>query len=47
MGAEFVDQADAPLAVAEGDQSFAHQLDLDRRAIRLGHLVDASRKGAQ
>ncbi len=39
MRAELVDQADAALGVAEGDQLFAHQLDLDRRTVRLGQLV--------
>src|SRR5512137_2290524 len=35
MGAEFVDQADAPFAIAEADQTFAHQFHAHRRTIGL------------
>ena len=38
MRAELVDQADAALGVAEGDQLLAHQLDPHRRAVRLGQF---------
>ena len=38
MRAEFVEQADAAMGIAESDQIFAQQLDADRRAIRRGHL---------
>jgi hypothetical protein len=39
MRAIFLDEADAALGVAEGDELLAHQLDAHRRPIRLGDLA--------
>src|SRR5216684_2442868 len=39
MRAEFVEEADAPLSIAERDEVFAQELDPYRRAIRLGDLA--------
>jgi hypothetical protein len=39
VGAELVDQSDAALAVAEGDQVLAYQLHPYRRTIRLGDFL--------
>src|SRR5260221_746941 len=38
MGAELVDQADAPVAVAERDQLLAQQFHANRRAVALRQL---------
>jgi len=43
MRAELVDEADAILAVAKGDQRLAEQLHPHRRAIRRRELVGAER----
>ena len=40
MRAEFVDQADAAVAVAERDEILAEQSDAHRRAVRLGSSQD-------
>jgi hypothetical protein len=44
MGAEFVHDPDAALAVAERDQPFAQKLQADWRAIRLGNLRRQQRR---
>ncbi len=44
MGAEFIHQPVAALAVAEGDQPFAQQLDPDRRAVILWQLARKKRR---
>ena len=44
--AEFVDQTDAALAVAERDEVLAEQLDAHRRAVRLGDLRTTGRRGS-
>jgi hypothetical protein len=40
----FVEQADAALGVAEGDEVFAEQTDANRRAIGLGDLARQQRR---
>src|SRR5690242_12103441 len=44
MGAELVDDADAPFAVAEGDQLLAEQLHAHRRAVALRQLPVEQRR---
>ena len=46
MRAEFVEQADAALAVAEGDQVLAEQADAHRRAVGLGDLAATAARGS-
>src|SRR3981081_1852133 len=39
MRAIFLDEADAPLGVAEGDELLPHQFDAHRRTVRLADLT--------